>query len=464
MCLTISFDLQCAVFKPVFRSNIVFYTSGDCHLKTWRWCRKEMVVSTTIASDLLWSLWQPPRANAVTQAWEGEKEEASIVQAQREQLVCDVMVLLEWLTVLRVLVLEQWEAKQTPPDEDICALLLSLPAHMQRLREWKDIVGLTLTATPPAATTTSDNKPPSTTTFFRPQDTTVLCTHAFSPDRHRTWYPARLFRHAEWPNLSPKALLHLIRSFLTTTLEDHLLPMQHASFSTECWSKLRFHLQALHLDMVQWQDEHDQARTISTQHRILRLLRPFSVPSPVLSLFFAKSVEKAHLIRVLCLHAHSTAEHIRTCATNIALRQEQALGARLLQAFWHLRMALQAFCKDLSVTGLQDLGQHEYELEKDVLRMANVCSPAPDVGRLGSPQRQVALRHLQLLCAQQILLWNVMTHEVPCPEGLLERIQALHKALLHVQPLLTPSEPPKTSSDVVADVDPKPVVDAACTA
>lgn len=414
--------------------------------------------ASTIASDLLWSL-REPRA-AVLSEIVAEQDEAAVVQMQRERLVCDVTVLLEWLSVLRVLVLEQWEAKQTPPDEDVCSLLLLLPVHMQRLREWKDIVGLTLQG-PPAPPDADKPAASTSTTFFRAQDIVVACHYAFVPERQRAWRPANLFRHADWPNLAPKALLHLIRSFLTTTLEDHLLPMQHASFSTDCWSKLRFHLQALHINIIQWQDEHDQTRTISTQHRILRLLRPFSVPSPVLSLFFEKSVEKAHLIRVLCLHAHSTAEHMRVCATNLALRQEQALGARLLQAFWHLRTALQAFSKDLSVTGLQDLGQHEYELEKDVLRMAHLqTQDVPDIGRPGSMQRQVALRHLQLLCAQQILLWNVMTHEVPCPEGLLERIQTLHKALLHVQPLLTP---PKTSSDsdIVAHVDTEPVVDAA---
>lgn len=403
---------------------------------------KKWNISLAMESDLLWTLYSPKSAPLLS-----DTDRADCVQHYRERLVSDVSVLLEWVSVLRIRVLTQWERSEEHPEQCAMDLLAFTATRAHRLQEWVQFIGVVLatpSSVPPEQTGAvappekSGKTAPESVAFFRESAKVVPPVRTFYPERWRLWEPRRVLDNPElMENASFRSIVHLLRSFLTTILEDELLPMLDPSFTTECWTKLRFELEAFARDLLQWQETNDKVNE-GPHHRLLRLLRPFTHRIPAINLFFHHTVEKAHVIRLLCLANEQGNRYLGHWANNLLMKSEPELGTKILEIRWNFSGACTKFTRDLSATGLQQLGQHERRLLQDaLLTPALAIDPMQaEIGASASRQREQGLRFIQLLFCRITLLWNTVIHEFPLPELLLTKAQAMHTACLQAQTAL----------------------------
>lgn len=345
------------------------------------------------------------------------------VQMYRERIWVQVQIVMEWIVFLIAVYKIQWEMNGTPQTA-IIDFLVVLQTCKEELHRWLIFYGVQSNS----CRTTKENT--NTTSFFKEETKSFVPFYTFHPSQYRLWELSSWLKKTDILSQIPwTSWLHMFRSFVTTVLEDDVIPMTDPSFDHGYWKQIRFVLENVQHEIKTWQDVNDRENSDRLLYRLLRIVRPFSHRLPILCLFFQKSLEKTPMIRVLCLHLYQSLQYVFHYGTNLHQYGESDLGNAWLKIYYDLYQAWQDFFKDLTVCGLSALGNREHWIDHDcmVMQRVGILPLYTDPGPTKSLQRSHVRTFILLHFCQRTMFMNMLFHEFPFHELVQKKLEVLMK-------------------------------------
>ena len=267
--------------------------------------------------------------------------------------------------------------------------------------------------------------------------------------------PASLFRLKEWSfgqwwrnkeiRSAPLTTnVAILRSFVSTILEDDLLAMKHPVFKEDLFVALRQRLEQQVEFLKQWEREHDSQRSDTVHARVLRTLRPFTHYLPILHLFFIKKIDKAPLLRILLLHHRQAIILGNEFLAHLTADGLGAFAEKYRDMLVKLKDQYYAFRNNLAGCGVQTVGYQEHEIDIDETTPLRYRLDMVDTGGCDPLQRSYAKYALMIHTYQRLQFAHLLTTEIPMNDYLrlqfneYLKVQELYYRSLHHLDLSSP--------------------------